>query len=390
MSPSGQTPRTLLLSIRNYEQDVWRCSQVEFENVVRATDQAEIVAPRAYQHTPGFALRQVERVTKRVLGLGLSYVPRLETIRLTRDYDVLCVYAQALGDLTILDAVPDWRSRCAKAVCILEEVWACGLPRFGQRTFDALAKFDLITCGQHGTVEPLRALVGRPCEWLPGGVDALRFFPGLRPPARTIDVFAMGRRSEISHRALLEHATRSGWTYLFDTLDARHVRGGDHMQHRTQLAELVKRSRYFLANRGRVDRVEDTGEQEELGYRSFEGAAGGAVLIGDAPHRPHCQSMFDWPDAHVHVPFDSTAMAEVIVTLDRDPERVARIRRNNVVQTLRRHDWSYRWRTVLDWLGVAPSAGLERRRQELQDLAALTEGAPAEAGLERRSPARAM
>ncbi|HKU44336.1 MAG TPA: glycosyltransferase [Polyangiales bacterium] len=368
-------PRTLLLSNRNYEKDVWRCGQVEFENVVCAVDDVDVAAPRAVQRTPGRALRQVERVTKRAFGLELSYVPRIETIRLRRDYELLCVYVQGLSDLTVLDALPDWRNRCAKAVCFVEEIWVRGLPRWSRRTFEQLAKFDLIACLQHGSVSPLAALVGRRCEWLPPGVDALRFFPGLVPPPRTIDVYAMGRHSERTHRALLEHATLRDWTYLFDTLEVRRVRGGDHMQHRTQLAELVKRSRYFLANRGRVDRWGDTGQQEELGFRSFEGAAGGAVLIGDAPRGEHVRTLFDWPDAHIHVPFDSTIMPEVIAALDAEPERVARIRQNNVVQSLRRHDWVYRFRSALEWLKLAPTERLRQRTQRLGELATFSERA---------------
>ena len=370
MIPS--TTRTLLLSTRNYEQDVWRCGPVEFENVVCSVDDVDLIAPQARQRTPGFVLRQCERVTRRAFAIEFSHVPRLERVRLSRDYELLFFYAQGLGDLAVLDAVPDWRKRCVKAVCFVEESWAHGLAQWSGRTFDQLAKFDLIVCSQHGSVGPLARRAGQRCEWLPAGIDTLRFHPGFRPPPRTIDVFAMGRRSEVSHRVLLEHATRHGWTYLFDTLEVRRVRGGDHMQHRRQLAELVKRSRYFLANRGRIDRVEDTGEQEEVGLRSLEGAAGGAVLIGDAPRGAHVAAMFGWPDAHIHVPFDSTDIAEVISALDREPERLARIRRENVVQSLRRHDWAHRWQTVLGMLGLAPTERLRLRMQELEQLAVRT------------------
>lgn len=362
-------PRTLLLSSRKYEHDVWRCGQVEFENVVCAVDDVDLAAPRASQRSPGRALRQLERLTRRAFGVKLSYEPQLERIRLTRDYELFCVYVQGFHDLAVLDAIPDWRSRCAKAVCFIEEIWARGLVHWSDRTFEQLTRFDLVTCVQHGTVAPLSALVGTRCEWLPAGIDTLRFFPGLMPPSRTIDVYAMGRHSEPTHRALLAHAQAHDWTYLFDTLEVRRVRGGDHMQHRQQLAELVKRSRYFVANRSRVDRPAEIGPQQELGFRSFEGAAGGAVLIGDAPRGQHVDELFDWPDAHIHVPFDSTDMQDVIAALDRDPERVASISQQNVTQSLLRHDWAYRFSSALGWLGVAPLERLARRTQQLAELA---------------------
>jgi hypothetical protein len=282
---------------------------------------------------------------------------------------------QCLGDLEALDALPEWRKHCAKAVCIIEEIWALELGRWGNRTLDRLAEFDLITCGQHGTVAPLAALLGKRCEWLPGGVDCLRFFPGREPPHRTIDVFAMGRRSDVSHRALQRHASAHDWTYLFDTLEPRRVRDGDHAQHRLQLAELVKRSRYFIVNKGRIGADAEIGSQEELGFRSFEGAAGGAVLVGHAPRGEHVKAMFDWPDAHIHVPFDSAELPDILSALDREPERIARIRRDNVANSLRRHDWAFRWRQVLAALDVAPTERVPQRIRELEELAALTENA---------------
>jgi len=256
---------------------------------------------------------------------------------------------------------------------MIEEIWVNDLDGWGDKTLKQLAQFDHVSCGHHGTVQPLQRLIGRPCFWLPGAVDALRFYPGLLPVPRTIDVYSMGRRSEISHRALLEHAAKHGWTYLFDTLEPRRVRDGDLVQHRKQLAELVKRTRYFVANMGRVDAVERTHAQQELGLRSFEGTAGGAVLVGQFPKSDAAKALFDWPDAHIEVPYDSTDMPEVIDALDRTPERVARIRRDNVVHSLRRHDWVYRWSRVLQALDVQPREALLRRTQQLQELATLTD-----------------
>lgn len=346
---------------------------VEFEDVVCAIDHVDLITPRKFQRKPGLGLRNADRIARRLFAVGLSQLPRLETIRLTRDYEIFCLYVQGLSDLEALDAVPGWRRHCKKAICVIEEIWIRELGRWGTRTFDRLAQFDLIACGQHGTVAPLEAIVGRRCEWLPGGVDCMRFFPGREPPLRSIDVFAMGRRSDLSHSALLSHATANDWTYLFDTLEPRRVRDGNHTQHRLQLAEMVKRSRYFIANKGRIGAADEIGSQEELGFRSFEGAAGGAVLVGHAPRGEHVSSMFDWPDAHIHVPFDSAELPHVLAALDREPERVARIRRDNVANSLRRHDWALRWRQLLTALGVAPTERLAHRVRKLDELAALTE-----------------
>lgn len=376
--PSSVRPaRMLLYSSRHYEQVVWRCGQTEFEDVICAVDDVDMVAPKLIDRSlaHGRTLEKIQRLARRKLGIDVGLAPRLERVRLTRDYELFCMYVQGLADLEALDAIPDWRKRCAKAVCLIEEIWAADLSGWGQQTLERLAEFDQITCGHYGTIKPLQKLVGRTCWWLPGAVDAFRFFPGPAPPPRSIDVYSMGRRSELSHRALLDHATKHGWLYLFDTLEPRRVREGDLVQHRVQLAELVKRTRYFVANKGRADAIERIHTQEELGLRSFEGAAGGAVLLGQFPKSDVARALFDWPDAHIEVPYDSTDMPAIIDALERTPERVARIRRDNVVNSLRRHDWAYRWRCVLTALDMAPSEPLMHRERQLHELATRVERA---------------
>ena len=58
-----------------------------------------------------------------------------------------------------------------------------------------------------------------------------------------------------------------------------------------------------------------------------------------------------------------------ILSADRQPERVARIRRDNAVNVLRRHDWVYRWRQVLDVVGLPASQGMTLREAHLERLA---------------------
>ena len=58
----------------------------------------------------------------------------------------------------------------------------------------------------------------------------------------------------------------------------------------------------------------------EIGPRFYEGAAGGAVLIGQVP--TNCQVFdrdFDWTDAVIDMPFHSTDIAERISALDAEP-----------------------------------------------------------------------
>jgi hypothetical protein len=140
-------------------------------------------------------------------------------------------------------------------------------------------------------------------------------------------------------------------------------------EHRVQLAEMIKRSRYFVVNRAKIDLQIHGGTHDEVGHRSFEGAAGGAVLIGHTPRGASAQQLFDWPDAHFHVDPDSSAIIDVMRELDRDPERVERIRHSNITNVLRRHDWAYRWLDLLNALGMPAMSRLARRLETLEQLA---------------------
>jgi hypothetical protein len=360
-------PRVLMLTPRRYERAVWRCAQVEFEDLISAIDDVEMVAPEAVLRGQGRFARHATRVAQRLANMEIRLTPRITSAPIDREYELFACYAAQPADLRLLDAVPNWRRRCKKAVCFVDEFW---VEHFADdaRWLERLSNFDLVAVMFYNTVEPLQKLTGAPCVWVPAGVDTLRFFPGIVPPLRSIDVYAMGRRSEHSHEVLLSHASAHNWTYLFDTIEPVHVRDG-FQDHRQQLAEILKRTRYFIANKAKVDVPAHRGTQEEIGLRSFEGAAGGAVLLGHTPDTPVLDRLFDWPDAHVHVPFGSREIADVIHQLDADPERVNAIRRNNVVNSLRRNDWALRWQLALNKLDISPTARLGERLNTLDALA---------------------
>lgn len=360
-------PRVLMVTPRQYEKAIWRCGQVEFEDLIGKVDDVELVAPEPTVRGQGLFARQAARVAQRLAKVDISFQPRVIPTTLDREYELFAFYAAQPRDLELLSAIPNWRRNCKKAVCFVDEFWVEHFPEDARR-LEKLADFDLVAVMFQGSVEPLQKLIGVPCVWVPAGVDTLRFFPGVVPPARSIDVYAMGRRSDTSHDVLLSQSTSHNWTYLFDSIDPVHVRDG-LQSHRTQLAELVKRTRYFIANMAKVDAPTHRGSQEEIGFRSFEGAAGGAVLLGHTPATPSLDELFDWPDAHVHVAFGSSDIADVIHQLDADPQRVNTIRRNNVVNSLRRHDWAYRWQVVLDKLQITPSPRLGQRFDALRELA---------------------
>ena len=106
------------------------------------------------------------------------------------------------------------------------------------------------------------------------------------------------------------------------------------------------------------------------GARYFEGAAAGAVLLGQAPGTLTFRRDFPWPDAVVELNADGSDVADVLADLSRRPDELARLGVRNAVAALRWHDWAYRWRSILETAGLAPRPALNERARALEALAA--------------------
>ena len=105
------------------------------------------------------------------------------------------------------------------------------------------------------------------------------------------------------------------------------------------------------------------------GMRYFEGAAAGAVLLGEAPENDTFHTLFDWPQAVIPVRPDGTDTLDVIRGLQREPDLLREISERNALHTARRHDWMHRWQTILDIAGIPALSRLNARRERLQAIA---------------------
>ena len=188
----------------------------------------------------------------------------------------------------------------------------------------------------------------------------------------------IGRRSEVTHQALLELARQGGIFYYYDTVRATGAGGkqmtfsvGNSAEHRLLLASLLRRSRYYLAYRARVNEPEQTEGREEISGRFYEGVAAGAVLRGEPPRNEQFLRQFDWPEVVLPLPFEAPAVGEVLARLDSDPARLDRIRRANAHHAALRQDWLHRLQTVFQAAQLAATPAMLEREQRLRKLAAL-------------------
>lgn len=356
-------PRVLIFSLRNiFGKALFRCPHFEFEDIISEIDSAELFAPKIdalSDRRSSFAIRLAYHAP-------ILLNPGIKKISPNRHYDIfftICGYPQ---DLIMFNALGNLRDICKTSVCLLDELWVKEIAM--QRHFlRILAKFDVVLLYYSQTVKPLGEIIGRRCEYLPPGVDSILFCPDPDPPERVVDVYSMGRRSEITHQKLMEMARTDGLFYLHDSIGGSQAI--DSKQHRALFANIAKRTRYFIVNPGKIDEPKKTGGQIEVSNRYFEGAASGTVMVGERPNNEAFEELFDWPEAVTRLPYDSRDIDAIIRDLDADPERQERIRRAGVIQALTRHDWVYRWEAILNTVGLEPLQRLQERRDRLQRLA---------------------
>jgi hypothetical protein len=266
-------------------------------------------------------------------------------------------------DLRYVERIEGLRESCRTMVCLFDELWPNETASW--RSYLSVARdFDCFFLNTQSSVDITKGVTQKPTEFIPFGVDSLIFCPYPVNPSRSIDVFSIGRRPAAMHQALLACSQRDGSFYVYDTVSNFSVI--DTREHRSLLSQRIKRSRYFISYPAKFDQNPPA---FELGSRYFEGAAGGAILVGMPPTNTTYERYFDWPDAVFPTPPDGSQIIALIADLDRQPERLARVRRDNVINSLLRHDWVYRWRQIQEHVGVPVSSGTLERQGYLTRLA---------------------
>jgi hypothetical protein len=296
-------------------------------------------------------------------------------VTLKKDYEMFVFICMTPQDLLCLSAIKGWRERCRIKICYMTELWTNWLDKYDFQ-LGLLKDFDHNFLCFSGSVGALGGFLGQPCHHVPLGADVLRFTPYPKPPPRCVDVYSMGRRIPAMHEAFLKLAVKGQMFYIHDTIPSDFVQPANHRQHRDLVANIAKRSRYFVTYPALFGSDETQG-QSEVGARFFEGAAAGAVLIGQAPTSPAFTRDFDWPDVVIDVGTSEAEFVAATAKFGNEPERLAALSRKNAVEALRRFDWVYRWREILRIAGIETTPRLKEREKYLQQLAAAAaESAP--------------
>ncbi len=368
-SQGGTTLRICAPSKRGISHEAFQAALFEAEDVLTETADVDLV-----EVAPGrsYAFRNLwqRRLLYRGVHPALAYVnPGLQKVTLDRDYDVFVAVCQNVWDLLCVNAIEDWKDHSDVSICWLGEIWTAELSRLPQLV-RSLKRFDYVFVSSQGSVGPLSEFLGRKCHFMPTATDTLRFSPFLNDPVRSIDVYSIGRRWPGVHDALRRAAADDKLFYIYDSYrKMAEMEFVDHKHHRDLFASIAKRSRYFMVSPGKMDAHHETRGQVEIGYRYFEGAAAGAVMIGQAADCDAFRELFPWPDAVAEIKPDGSDVMDVLRELESDTERLGEIGRRNAVASLLRHDWVHRWMKIFEIAGIAPTAGMIARRDRLKDLA---------------------
>lgn len=352
-------PMVRLLSQRGVRPTVPRCMGFEFED--RAADLlgADIVAPT---HRGGSERREkiIKGAAKR-LATSANLTPRYASTSADEMVDVMIMHCQFPGDSLLLHAVPRWRSRTGKAIAFIEELWCASMDSWGG-TLKLFEKFDQVYVGISRSAEQLGERLQTSVDYLPYSVDTTRFSPIDLGANRPIDALTVGRRSPVTHAALLEWSLRENRFYHFDSFTPK--RCHDPAEHRIMYSRLHQQATFAIANRGTGAVSARSAGEEALPARYFEIAAAGGVLVGQPPSAPEFGREFGWEDAIFPAPFDDPDMPERLTELASEPARLARVRQRNVAEMMKQHDTAHRLGRMFADVGVDGPDSLTRAIEE--------------------------
>ena len=357
--------RIAILSLRNMENHISRACGYEFEDTIATSlDDVDIFAPTHSKWSSQIARAKV--AFSRHSSISMPWGVGSAHTSIKNDYDMFFLSVAQPRDLCLLSEVPNWRKKSKFAVCWLQELWAADISKLG-KILDVLNQFDHVICPFFHSTDALRDRLNVPVTYLPWSVDTQLFCPAPKRPKRSIDILNIGGVGAKTHDALIDFSDERGTYYNYATVVGRH-KFGSFTAHRRNYAGTLKRSNYFLSFLAKIARNGERDVQEEFGLRYLEGAAAGAILLGNNVDNPAFDEHLGWQDAVVEAPYDSENIVNVILDLEAEPERINAIRQRNVVNSLNRHDHLHRWQSVLNIAGLAQTQKMQIRQSQLAKL----------------------
>lgn len=371
----------LLASNYNVWREPFNGQSQSFLSVVQGIEAADLLAPSGAAYLSGHAVRPSVRylawefshrvASQARMRLGQPGLSNMIATKVEKNYDLFFFCCQFPHELAALSRMRGWRKRTGWAAAYMLESWSGSLAQ-SRANLRMLDQFDHVFVLNSQSIPELRKYTTTPISHLAPATDMMLATPMPAPPRRSIDVYSFGRRSGPLHRQLLTLSSSSpNFHYVYDS-----VQGGkvpDWLDHRCLTASQMKRARFFIAFNPADVGGGGTGRfrnEHALSTRYFEGAAGGAVMLGSRPQCSDFDHYLDWPDAVIPLSPDAD-IAGFLEELTPQHDRLRKVSQRNVIETLRRHDWSHRWQRILAQVGLDATPALGERQAELRRLSEL-------------------
>ena len=154
-APELEKPRTLIFSQRNLTRiQPFRCAHFEFEDVISQIDNTFVLSPRIDPSS-----RRQAFAKELAYHSPVKLNPGVEPVTLPADFDLFLAICGNPTDLLRIHAIGDWRSRCKKAVCLIDEVWAREVRNY-RNYLRMLREFDLVVLYYSQSVGPVDEMIG--------------------------------------------------------------------------------------------------------------------------------------------------------------------------------------------------------------------------------------
>jgi hypothetical protein len=341
----------------------------EAEDVLADAGQVHVgVLGHRSDDRPTQVRRVMGRAARRVLGRSRLLPPTDDMPGCDGPSHVFLV-ARGPWDLPLLERLRPLRSREVSVSVWMPEVWPSELED-ARLHYEAYSMVDHVFVGIDEAVEPFHSIAPKAeIHTLAPATDVLRFLPGQPDLARPIAVLGIGRRNPLQHSEILAWASHNDALYLYDTVKGSAV---DWHQHRDALANWYKNANIAVCNYAKHDVPAEIAGLKVLPGRLFEGLASGAVLIGMPPDEARQERVLGMT---VVEPVEPSGRG-LLELLDRfsDTAEARPIRLRNLALACRAHDWSHRWRSAFDAIGIKSPEGLQDRLDYLDVKAAEFEG----------------
>jgi hypothetical protein len=277
--------------------------------------------------------------------------------------NILIVLALRPADVTLAKILdPVWGKFDHTVLKIVDALEPRHLPS------TVLRKFDLVTCFCGNLAASYEKEAGLQSLYFPPHTDVLSYHS--ERSYRPVDLIVVGRRDWGSHLPLHHHFNAPNCERLFLDFVTRTKRPSLAADEFQLLMSMYGRSKVaFCFEPSRNPRFAG---RSPLTGRWIHAWAAGCTIIGSTPKGLGVDAQMDWPEATIELPSNPEDAIWFAEQLLEDEEGLARRRRRNVIEALRRHDTRLRLRDLLVHLGIplpeTLRAGLKRLNERASAL----------------------